>query len=155
MPNYKGHIIGGIIAYSILLTITALIYQSVTGFAAAEGFICTLAGSLFPDIDIKSKGQKLFYMIILISLIALFLFDRLRLASYISIASLAPLLVPHRGLFHRLWFIIGLSSFIALIFWQRFPLYKEQIVFDTIFFVGGAISHLWLDLGLKKMLRLK
>ena len=65
MPNYKTHLAGGLFAY--LLSIYAVITLRTISFALAlEWLLFCLLGALFPDVDIKSKGQKIFYWIVLL-----------------------------------------------------------------------------------------
>lgn len=151
MPNYKGHLVGGVVAYGI--TLYALKDYNPSLFSAAQWLGFALAGSLFPDIDIKSKGQKYFYAATLLGLCILLIKKQFTLFACVSIASFTPMLVHHRGLFHRLWFIILMAIGIWLLISSHFPRYEQPLMFDLIFFVAGAISHLWLDLGLRKMFR--
>lgn len=153
MPNYKGHLIGGCVAFAAVLIILPPAYPT-TLLTAFEWLLFTLAGSLFPDIDIKSKGQKYFYWMILILLILLLHTRRFIPLAAVSILSMIPMLSKHRGLFHRTWFIIAAP----LIAWQivalYFPAIKELFMYDMLFFIAGALSHLWLDMGLKGMIKI-
>jgi hypothetical protein len=63
MANYKGHLIGGAVAYSIFLFVGRL--HNMSFYTVLEWLLFSLAGALFPDIDTKSKGQKLFYWFLL------------------------------------------------------------------------------------------
>jgi hypothetical protein len=153
MPNYKGHLAGGIFAY-LLAIYFVLSHQSITLITGAEWLLFTLAGSLFPDVDVKSKGQKLFYWITLLLALILLLSDRIQALIILGFICVVPLLVNHRGIFHRLWFVILVPSFLAMFLCSYLPGCSRIIIFDTIFFVVGAVSHLWLDLGLRRMLRL-
>ena len=56
MPGYRAHLAGGLTVYGITIYLLRSYCGSV--FIAAEWMLFTLAGSLFPDIDTKSKGQK-------------------------------------------------------------------------------------------------
>jgi hypothetical protein len=152
MPNYKGHLAGGFIAYTVTIGIL-LAYCQPTFFTAVEWLLFTLAGALFPDIDIKSKGQKLFYWILLIIFVFLMLRKHFEILAVLSIIAITPLLVKHRGVFHRLWFVVSIPALAAFCLSMYVPTYASIIFFDTIFFIAGAISHLWLDMGFKKMFR--
>ena len=115
--------------------------------------ISMLAGCLFPDIDVKSKGQNVFYTLLLLILLALLWYGYERTFVALSVASVIPMIVRHRGIFHKLWFIVGAPLFMALFLTALYPWYNALIISNTLFFIAGAISHLWLDLGLKRMLR--
>ena len=194
MPGYKGHLVGGCIAYSVTLALVllyspqALLKGStwITSFVPwminslkqiiihspslpnpeacfskeirsilvlFEWFLFALMGALLPDFDTKSKGQKWMYWFVFVLCIALLGLRRYDLISLIAMIMFIPLLFNHRGLFHRVWF---LSIFlIGICFWLQgmFPRYATSLTIDTIFVFTGAISHLYLDLGLKRMFR--
>lgn len=152
MSNYKGHLAGGIFAYLIaLLCIVSLQFVNFT--TSLEWLLFALAGSLFPDVDIKSKGQKLFYWVMLLLMMILIINNQKQTLIIVAVLSVIPLLVRHRGIFHKLWFVILIPLFVAWILCLYFPTCEKTIMYDCLFFIVGAISHLWLDLGLKRMLR--
>ena len=151
MPNYKAHLVGGFVVYGIV--VCALSQNCTSLFTAAEWLGCALAGSLFPDIDIKSKGQKLFYSIFLVLFLFLIFAQKYRLLAGASVLSVVPMLVRHRGIFHRLWFVIGAPFALWFLLSVHAPYLANILLFDTVFFVAGAISHLWLDFGFRRMMR--
>ena len=153
MPGYKGHLAGAAVTYAIGLYF--LMGFEPSGITMAEWFMCTCAGALFPDVDIKSKGQKLLYRILLILFGFLLLTERYQLLSFVSILAIVPMIVRHRGLFHNIWFVVFFPVTVASIIGFLFPGYQTLLYYDILFFVAGAISHLWLDLGFKRMLRIK
>jgi len=155
MPNYKKHLIGGLGAYAVLLIILQRIIEPISLFSAAEWLVCSLAGSLFPDIDIKSRGQKYFYRVILLVIIFLIIQRHFSLLAMSSIMAVTPMLVRHRGIFHRLWFIILFPLTIWYIVSLSVPTISTILLFDLLFFIAGAISHLWLDFGFWRMLRFR
>jgi membrane-bound metal-dependent hydrolase YbcI (DUF457 family) len=150
MPGYKGHLVGGCVAFGI----TLYVLRSVSPGCAVMGewLLCTLAGSLFPDIDVKSRGQNYFYKFLLVILAFLLLQGSIQLFIVLSILAFIPMLVRHRGLFHQLWFIISFPLFVVMVLSAYFPQYGTILLFDVFFFIVGAISHLWLDLGMRKMM---
>jgi len=154
MPNYKKHLIGGLGAYAILLIILQQI-EPISLFSAAEWLLCSLAGSLFPDIDIKSRGQKYFYRAILLVMIYLIIQRQFSLLATSSLMAVTPMLVRHRGIFHRLWFVILFPLTIWYIVGLSVPTISKILLFDLLFFIVGAISHLWLDFGFWNMLRFR
>jgi len=151
MPGYKGHLIGGVATYAVGLYL--LNSMSPSYATMGEWLLCVLAGALFPDIDIKSKGQKLFYRFLLILFAFLLVSQRYQLLIFISIIAIVPMIVRHRGLFHKLWFVVGFPLLLALCLGAYFPIYRTVLLYDVLFFIAGAVSHLWLDVGLKRMLR--
>lgn len=154
MPGYKGHIAGGIVIYGVTL---AVIMQNLnpSPVTMIEWFCFTVAGALFPDIDIKSKGQKLFYWLLLGIIGYLIFHGYAECIPFIAILAIVPLLSRHRGLFHKLWFVILLPSavaFLMMAYWA--PSCSSLIFFDCLFFIMGAISHLVLDLGIRRTLKI-
>lgn len=152
MSNYKGHLTGGVICYGMFIGLIALASGIPSPWALVEWLVCAIGGALFPDIDIKSKGQKTFYWGLLGAYLLLILAGRLEVLAFISIIAIAPMIVKHRGIFHRLWFVVSFPLLFA--FWLSIcmPNYTGAILLDACFFIAGAVSHLWLDFGPRKML---
>ncbi len=153
MPSYKEHLVGGTVSFGAMLLIVSRWYYP-TAPTTIEWLFCSLAGSLFPDIDIKSKGQKYFYWCILIALVIISIKKRFDILVGCSVISVMPMLVKHRGIFHRLWFVIGFPLLLWFLISLQFPQLRLMILLDVIFFISGAVSHLWLDMGLARMLRI-
>jgi hypothetical protein len=151
MPGYKGHLAGGFFVFVVLMLL--LSHCNPTACTALQWLSCALAGSLFPDIDVKSRGQNWFYWALFAIFLWLFACKSYFLLSILAIISLIPLLVRHRGLFHKLWFIGMLAAGILCGVAAWAPAYFTMAAFDVLFFCAGVISHLWLDLGIRKMIR--
>ena len=152
MPGYRAHVVGGVVA---ALPLLYLLRSYATPVTMVVWCACAAAGALFPDVDTKSKGQKWFYRCIIPTLMVLLLLKRLTVFIIIALMSFTPLIVNHRGLFHRLWFIVlpplGLAGVIA---WH-YPRYGQGAFFAALFFAIGSVSHLVLDYGPVKMFRIK
>jgi hypothetical protein len=151
MPGYKGHLVGGGLAFGALYLLLQQWCPST--MIAAHWFCCSLAGALFPDIDVKSKGQKYGYWILLVIFILLILENKLELLALLSILSVVPMLVRHRGLFHRRSFVIGMPLMLWVIVSASHPAWTQALFFYTLFFIIGALSHLFLDFGFFRMMR--
>lgn len=152
MPNYKGHLVGGAIFYVIAVYLFLhFCPQHVSGVTAFGWLLCTLAGSLFPDIDTKSKGQKYFYFILLWLFVLLLYFKKTELVALLAVVAFIPLVVRHRGIFHQLWFVCVITFIVALCLCNVFPHCEKSIQLDALFFALGALSHLWLDLGVRRL----
>jgi hypothetical protein len=150
MPNYKGHLLGGCITGIIALGIMKQEQTTIT--TALELLGCCLLGSLFPDIDIKSKGQKIFYRLIGAILCFLLLQKKLIMGAFVGLVSTIPLLVRHRGIFHNPFFIIaGAGAFIIIVNQTNSP-YAVGLSWDIVFFTLGALSHVALDRGIVRIL---
>ncbi|MGE0010086.1 MAG: metal-dependent hydrolase [Candidatus Babeliales bacterium] len=152
MPNYKSHLTGGLVAAGILLYFMSW-WLSVSAALAVQLVLCALFGSLFPDIDTKSQGQLLSYRFLGIVLIVLILQQRVVLALACSAVGILPLIVHHRGLFHRAWFIAAVCIGIVTYAYLYQSAYLSLVVLHAVFFFVGALSHIWLDVGIKRMFR--
>ena len=154
MPSYKGHLIGGFFVFLAVLWVVCL-YVKPSLFTCFEWGICCLLGSLFPDIDIKSKGQKIFYRVLCLALIVLIIQKKLKIALFLCLISFIPLLVRHRGLCHNILFILGVPLAFFLGIRSFAPALAGILVGDLLFFTLGAISHLWLDKGFMAIFRVR
>ena len=143
MPGYKGHVIGGACAFGLLFYFGAP--HAVSHSTFVEWLLCATLGSLFPDVDINSKGQKIFFSFLAVALVLLAFYGRWFACGMLGLFSCLPILIKHRGLFHKWWFIIGLPLSSMLILSYYHPDYRTVILWDTYFFVAGIISHLVLD----------
>lgn len=151
VPGYRVHLIGGFTAYVFLLYFMQALKP--TPLTMIEWLSLSLIGSLFPDVDTKSRGQLWFFRFIVVILLAFVVHKRFVIAVMISLASCVPLLVRHRGLFHRPWFMISIPFVGVFIISLYMPHYASLCYYDALFFVVGALSHLWLDLGTIKLFK--
>lgn len=152
MPNYKGHLVGGIVVYGLFLCVISAFLKP-TMLTALEWLLFTLAGALFPDIDIKSKGQKYFYYVIFLFFIVLLARGRFEMLSCCSFIIISPMLVRHRGIFHSPRFLIAAPLIVWILISMSMPHISYQFFYDILFFIMGAISHIWLDFGTSQMLQ--
>ncbi len=152
MPGYKGHLAGGVVVAAPMLY---LLRSYLSPVLAALCFGFALAGSLFPDVDTNSKGQKWFYRLTIPFLVFLLIIKRFSLFVLFSFLAFVPLVVNHRGVFHRLWFIM-LPPFgiVAVCAWY-WPSWFHDVFFTALFFVVGAVSHLILDFGIRRTFKFR
>ena len=152
MPGYRAHLVGGAVTAAPLLY---LLRAHATPITAVLWLAFALAGSLFPDVDTTSKGQKWFYRLMIPALVALLMLKRFTVFIILAFMAFTPLIVNHRGVFHRLWFIVlpplGLAGITA---WY-YPTHAQGAFFAALFFVVGAISHLVLDLGVRRTFKFR
>lgn len=148
MPNYKGHLVGGIVLYA---TILLCFFPAVQGSTMCEWLFFVCIGALFPDIDTKSKGQRLFFVLLAGVLAYLLLRQKVYAAVLLAIVACVPLIAHHRGLFHNFLFLTGFSWGIGLAVAYLLPEYRTIIVYDTLFFWMGVFSHIVLDRGIKRL----
>lgn len=144
MPGYKGHMAGALSAWGLMLLIV-LMWQPAGGIQALEWAVIAIIGGMFPDLDIKSMGQKLIYRVLFAVALVLLAAKQYQVMAIILPISLFPLLVKHRGVMHTWWFITAVPVVAATLLSLSFPVYKYIIITDALFFWAGAASHLWLD----------
>jgi len=153
MPGYKGHLVGGIIAFGLLFFgIMSAFIPVASRFNIGEWLLFALAGSLFPDVDVKSKGQKYFYYIVLVCLVVLAVRQQFEMLACFSFIVITPMLVRHRGIFHSPRFVIAVPLLVWVMVALSLPKIATPLFFDTLFFIAGALLHLWLDFGTRQMM---
>jgi len=156
VPNHKGHLVGGFCTFLLLIFFISAVTKTSHAFSPFY-FIayaaCTLAGSLFPDIDIKSKGQRLFSLLMLPIISAATLYQQWLLLCLLSSSILVPLIAYHRGLTHYIWFVIAIPLLVPVSVTYLAPEYTAFAYGCYFFFVAGALSHLILDFGPRNLWR--
>lgn len=148
MPGYRCHLVGGAVAAIGLYVVLGA--PPISLGTAIEWMMCALAGALFPDVDIESKGRYHFYRIMLVLLPVLFFSKQYLFMVLLMIFLPLPLLVRHRRMFHDPIAIIGGTLCIGILLYGCFPTMGTVFAYDGVFFVIGAFSHLVLDRGLRR-----
>jgi membrane-bound metal-dependent hydrolase YbcI (DUF457 family) len=143
MPGYRGHSVGGLLVFGALRY--ALNGLNPTLLTSFEWLACALLGALFPDIDIKSRGQNLFYLALAVGYGLALMAGKLAWSPFFVAAALFPMLMRHRGLSHNLWFAVAISVSTGLGLSIVFPAHAQAAWFDALFFGAGIFSHLALD----------
>lgn len=164
MANYKGHIAGGIAAGTALCA--GALFVPVEQLAEAAHLlndwqaifavlIIAVLFALFPDIDTNSKGQDIFYGIMLPLDIFLIWNGQLQAAAYFGLIAMLPIIGHHRGWTHSKLAMVLVPLPILLVPW----LYHDKIVLISAIYytaaVAGYFSHLLLDGLIIKWIRLK
>jgi membrane-bound metal-dependent hydrolase YbcI (DUF457 family) len=146
MPGYKGHIAGALAVAGGGVTGLAFagIYQPEPAFGAGLVLACVL-GSLFPDVDTDSKGQNLFYLLMLAVDVGLIVQGRYKWAAFLGLFAMLPGIGPHRGWTHTWWAMLAVPLPILLI-----PYFLLEVELQTylpfyVAFTAGYFSHLALD----------
>lgn len=146
MPTYRIHIIGGLASFASLYYVSNLVIPQITftwyelaGFAALA-----LVGSVFPDIDVKSNMQKIFYGTMVIALPAAY-FLNFKIFILLTAISSILLVLRHRGITHQAWFLIAAPLALGgyLVHYQAHDL--MTVLPGCIYFSLGALSHILLD----------
>lgn len=150
MPGYRGHLIGGACAFALVLLCVTKPY---TLLNAGEWLCFALLGSLFPDVDVKSKGQMLFYRAVVVCALFFAIQKWWQALGILGALALFPQLCNHRGVFHEPWFLLAVPSAAVISIHCCAPQYVSVAVWDAVFFAAGAFSHIFLDRGIKGVLR--
>ncbi len=143
MPSYRGHLVGGLVTYIGILQLFKNMHLS--GFMIVQGLVFCLLGALFPDIDVKSKGQKVFYSILLCLLIWLVYKQMYCLFAVMSFLGIIPILVRHRGIFHHIWFLFSMAVLSTLAIKSWCGTFENMMLYNCWFFFAGTVSHVVLD----------
>jgi hypothetical protein len=153
MANFKGHLIGGLVAYLLIVSIMG--FAQISAIKHLQWLGATLAGSIFPDIDVYSKGQRLFLKILGILVLLCLLLKAFIPLIMILVLAILPVVLPHRSLFHDLFFLAFLIGVSALFLVAVMPENSHVIITSSLFFMLGVFSHLLLDKGLKGTIKNK
>jgi membrane-bound metal-dependent hydrolase YbcI (DUF457 family) len=151
MSSYKGHLFGGVLFFIPFVYVLGILFdydelptwQYVLQLVILFGI--TLLFALFPDVDIKSKGQKIFYWIFLILDLVLIVRGLWREAAFLGLFAMTPLISKHRGWTHSLWaaFLIPLP-FIILPMWYANANWTTGLPY-YLAAVTGNLSHRFMD----------
>jgi membrane-bound metal-dependent hydrolase YbcI (DUF457 family) len=154
MPDWKVHLIFGLLILSLWLSLNQLFSLSSLGFKETLNFILLVPlVSIFPDIDMKkSKSRKFFAIFIsfLLALIYILVFPKTWYYSfaYSLLAYFLIVLLPtkHRGITHTLAFSILFSILTTSLFYFIFSLdLRDALFYFSIIFSVYAL-HLLLDM---------
>ena len=146
MPGYRGHLAGGLILGAGALA--GLIWFGVYLPDIKMALLLVslvLLGALFPDVDTDSKGQNLFYAVLVVVDLALLIQEEYKWAAILGFCALLPAVGHHRGWTHTWWamLLVPLPMIIVPVWlyqtaWQHLlPFYGATVL--------GYFSHLLLD----------
>lgn len=100
--------------------------------------------SLLPDIDIKSKGSKLFFLLILGICGYLVMQGNYKIACLVFALSLIPQLFAHRKFTHSIFFAVIFPMPVYYIF-KHFQIGDQFFLLFYISALFGYVSHLIMD----------
>ena len=154
MSDYRGHLWGGVVFFVGLAA-------AVVAFSAKAGSpewvevfrgwkVLVLLGiallmALWPDVDIDSKGQRLFYRIFLAADVVLIAGKLYQLAAILGLLAMIPIVGRHRGWTHTIWAAVLVTLPILVL-----PMYfkGDHTLAGLPYFLAafvGYVSHLVLD----------
>lgn len=150
MPGYRAHLVGGAVVALAVHYFAPLTTDH--AFFAVCLCVCLL-GSLFPDIDIKSKGQMVFYKLLALAIAVAIASQEWQTLSVLALLSTVPLMLKHRGATHHPWFITFLAFTIAFLLNSALKIDLQNTALLGFFFGLGAFSHIILDRGVRIVAR--
>lgn len=154
MPNHRTHLVVGLTSAAVLIytlnQINANTFHTMWQMPLCIGL--ALTGSIFPDIDIDSKMQRLFWPIIAIVLFIALLKSKFNLFFILAACTIFVMLIRHRTITHRFWFVISFPF--ALAWYLGTAKVQTPFVYvAALFFVVGACSHIFLDRTMSRLKR--
>lgn len=186
MSMFREHWLGGLTAYSVFFLISLAVSISVSIIIGlpfdwnptislnivviAGCFVVALLFGLWPDVDISSKSQKVFYSaLFVLNVVLIFILKWYFAAALLGLFAMIPILSKHRGWTHSritmfllpgLFFVIPVYAeypswgigwvelpdlIDSLLKWERLP---DVLLKGLAFYLAGLIgyaSHLYLD----------
>ena len=176
MSMFREHWIGGLVAYTSFFAIS--LAATLIGFFAfrqpidwnptvsleplniAACFVIAFLSGLWPDVDIKSKSQQIFYRLFLISNVLLIYKGYYAISAFFGLFAMLPLIGNHRGWTHsKLTMLLLPAVFLILpmVYFHRDQLDRNELLaaqnlvllkgglpFYTASLIGYA-THLHLD----------
>jgi len=145
MPGYKTHLAGAWIAaiFPLFMISAYILPQSRSLYLAA--LLGITFGTLFPDIDITSKGQKIFFILIASLILVSIITKNPFFGACIGFLGCIPLLSSHRGPFHSPIVVTAVIASTALFLLKKIKYAHYLIIIFALSFWYGAMVHLILD----------
>ena len=146
MASGKGHIVGGLVFLWLFLTILSNFFFIPSTMEIMIYAAIAVMFSLWPDVDIKSIGQKVFYTIFFITdAILVFYFQDYKTAAFFGLLIILPVLSNHRGWTHsRITAVVLPSPLILLPMYLSGGTLLEGLPYYCAA-VTGYFSHLFFD----------
>lgn len=164
MANYRGHIVGGVVAG---LAVSAGSYIFTAGHLPDGGALMQdwqlLAGvmllaimfGLWPDIDTNSKAQDLFFGIAFVFDAVLLITEQYAAAAFLGLIAMTPIVGSHRGWTHKKLTALLVPAPILIIPYLANNYVGQTAILLYIASVAGYFSHLLLDGLIIKRFRIK
>ena len=146
MASGKGHILGGLVFLWLFLTILANFFFVPSAMEIIIFAAIAVMFSLWPDVDIKSIGQKVFYTIFFVTdAILIFYFQAHKTAAFFGLLIILPILAKHRGWTHSRLTAVLLPTPLLLVPMYVFEGSLAQGIPYYFAAVTGYFSHLFFD----------
>ena len=146
MASGNGHILGGLVFLWLFLTILANFFFVPSAMEIIIFAAIAVMFSLWPDVDIKSIGQKVFYTIFFVTdAILVFYFQDYKTAAFFGLLIILPILAKHRGWTHSRLTAVLLPTPLLLVPMYVFEGSLAQGIPYYFAAVTGYFSHLFFD----------
>ena len=146
MASGKGHILGGLVFLWLFLTILSNFFFVPSAMEIIIFTAIAVMFSLWPDVDIKSIGQKVFYTIFFVTdAILVFYFQDYKTAAFFGLLIILPILSKHRGWTHSRLTAVLLPTPLLLVPMYVFEGSLAQGLPYYFAAVTGYFSHLFFD----------
>ncbi len=146
MPEYKSHIAGALVlGAGGLAAVNWLGWFQPEPLQAVFLMGCVLLGALFPDVDTDSKGQKLFYLLLLIIHLTLMSLGEYKWAAILGFCAMLPVAAKHRGFIHTWWAMLGIPLVIFILPLLFYDVSWILLLPYYLAAVYGYFTHLLLD----------
>tara|TARA_B100001758_G_C18238733_1_gene519337 strand:+ start:146 stop:598 length:453 start_codon:yes stop_codon:yes gene_type:complete len=146
MASGKGHLVGGAVFLWLFLIVLSNYFFVPSPMETVLYSAIVILFSVWPDVDISSIGQKIFYSIFFITdAILIFYFNDHTSAAYFGLLIILPVLAKHRGWTH--WRITAIILPLPIIIAPMY-IYGGTIIEGIPFYcaaVTGYFSHLFFD----------
>lgn len=156
MPNYKTHLVGGLISFALVIHLAANYlpaFNLPTNYCPAA-FALSLIGAIFPDIDVPSKMQKWFFVASFGGILIALLSNHYHLFTLLATSILFVAFLTHRTITHKPTFLLIFSLIPPLYICHSTPEYTYQAFALYLYFTTGCLSHILFDRTLTKFKRL-
>lgn len=144
MSLYKGHLAGGSFAFLIYLGVLIIFFAYEPSYDVLIWFGLCILGSIWPDVDTNSMGQKIFYGMFIVLDSFFLITGRYVEAALLGFFALLPVVAKHRGWTHTLSAAFLVPSPLLVL-----PLIRPDLPFGGLEYyipvVIGYLSHLALD----------
>lgn len=164
MANWKGHLVGGVIAGTVVaLGASHLPIEQLAEAThllndwqpLAALFVIAMLFALFPDVDTNSKAQDIFFGIAFTVDILLLLNGYIQAAAYLGFIAMLPIIGHHRGWTHSKWAMFVVPLPILAVPYLYDP---NNLAIGLLFYLAataGYFSHLLFDGLIWRRFRIK
>jgi hypothetical protein len=151
MPGYKAHLAVGSAVCGFAYVATISLFKLPTLPQLPLCIVLGLVGSVFPDIDIRSKMQKFYYRGATLGVLVTLFLQAWTLFFILAAISCLITTLTHRTMTHHYWFLTATPLLIVLYVshWANHLFYPGLTY--SLFFIFGALSHVVLDRSITKI----